>query len=480
MAKRRTEHDEPRVGDALRRECAGLAVHPPPVTDRAPRHPLGGTRVALALALLVSAGCGTDPEADAGPDSSSALDAAAVDAGLADASMTDAGVTDAGVTDADVTDAGETDAGVTDAGVTDVGGLTGRVRYEDRPYGPPGFTGALVPTPARGVLVEVLDGPTTVASARTDDEGRFAFAGLPLAVGAVVTVRASSDATFGAHRVQVTDRARRASIYAIEASATVGAGDVELLAEHATGLGGPFNIVDTAHRAFELIAPFVTTTAPTLVYRWERGRAFACGSCYSRDVISLGGQVADTDEYDDDIILHELGHYFVDHFSRDTSPGGTHRDRQVSPQLAYGEGVAYFFACMVQGSPVIVDTFDTATRVIDIEEMTQGGVAQPDFMGTTGGANGDLREEIVAGVMWDAFDAARTAEGFDRVELGVAGQMSLLVSYFGTWPHPDQGASGIDLADYLHALECVAGVPAADVQALADDRGFPYVAGGGC
>jgi hypothetical protein len=58
--------------------------------------------------------------------------------------------------------------------------------------------------------------------------------------------------------------------------------------------------------------------------------------------------------------------------------------------------------------------------------------------------------------------------------------MHLLVDHFGTWPHPDQGAPGIDLADYLRALECVAGVPAADVQALADDRAFPYVAGGSC
>ncbi len=86
--------------------------------------------------------------------------------------------------------------------------------------------------------------------------------------------------------------------------------------------GGAFNIAAVAREAFEFYAPYVGAAAPTLTYRWERGRAFGCGSCYGGDVVSLGGGEDDTDEYDDVIVLHELGHYFVDHYSHDDSPGG--------------------------------------------------------------------------------------------------------------------------------------------------------------
>ena len=41
----------------------------------------------------------------------------------------------------------------------------------------------------------------------------------------------------------------------------------------------------------------------------------------SRDDIS---RECNRTEFDDDIILHELGHYVLGNFSRDNSPGGAH------------------------------------------------------------------------------------------------------------------------------------------------------------
>ena len=411
----------------------------------------------LILALVLSA-CGDDDGAagDGGSPPSDAGDRVDASEGGSDASVV---AVDAAV-----------DAFVSpDLGPE--GTIFGTVRYEDRPQDADGFTGAEVELPAPGILVELLDGSgAVVESVRTDAEGAYAF---EAAIGA--TVRASSDTLFGDHRAIVTNRRRRPSLYSMEAPALEGSA-TDLLAE-ADGVGGPFNVLAVTYLAFETYAPYVGAAGPTLVYRWEQGRAFGCGSCYGGAVVSLGGGTDDTDEYDDFIVVHELGHYFVEQYSADSSPGGTHRDLQVEPVLAYGEGLAYAFAGVVLGAPWVIDTFIDATRFIDFEAMTIGGVADPTFSSTTDGtATGHLREEIVSGILWDAFDSASGSEPFDRVALGVDGWMRLLIDHFGGGGLPDRGASGIDLTDFLDALVCVSGVPADDVAALAADRSFPWSA----
>ena len=405
--------------------------------------------------IVVIAGCG-----DGKPQN----DAAGLDGGNIDASVT---ILDAGA---------DRDLDVTDASTTTI---RGRVQYEDRPYDENGFTGAIVPRASRGIRIVAIDVEGRKrAETRTDEQGRFSFA-----YGDIdeprIKIQAFADADFEGHRARTIDRSVSASVYQIESafiSADEGS-EVELLARAGDGKGGAFNIVDVAYSAFRFYSPYVDSAGPLLTYRWQSGMAFSCGSCYSSasDQVSLGGQPEDTDEYDDDIILHELGHYFVFHYGRDTSPGGQHRDRQVEPELAYGEGLAYFFACMIQNTPVVVDTFQDAVRVINIEKLTQNGVSQPDFRGTSDGTQaGNLREEIVAGIMWDAFDSASSAESFDRVTIGVEGQMQILVDYFRDWSLSDQNVRGVDLADYLYALVCIGGVPQDDVVHLAEDRAFPW------
>lgn len=427
-------------------------------------HPLRLVRSARQLALIalgvMVAGCGDDGALD-DPD-----------LGAADGGM-DAGATPDGSTvdGGSVADLGSADAFVP----PDLGPAAtyfGTVRYEDRPQDRSGFTGAVVPLGAPGVLVELLDDRGGVLeSVRTDAAGAFAFE----ATTGGATIRALSDASFGDHRVVVTDRRRRPSLYSVAAAATAD-GPTELLAA-ASETGGPFNVAAVSWLAFQTYAPYVGAAAPTLAFRWEAGRAFPCGSCYGGDEVSLGGGLDDTDEYDDVIIVHELGHYFVEHYSADSSPGGAHRDLQVEPVLAYGEGLAYAFAGVVLGAPWVIDTFSDSVRFIDFEAMTIGGAGEPTFTGTTDGtATGNLREEIVSAILWDAFDGPSGSEPFDRVALGLAEWMALLVDHFGGGAVTDRGATGIDLTDLLDALVCVSAVPAADVAALAADRDFPWSA----
>jgi len=414
----------------------------------------------MVLALVVTvAACGDD---DGAP--------------LEDGGALDAGPADLGGAEPDAAAERDLGAAEPDAFVPpDLGPAAtyfGTVRYEDRPQDADGFTGAIVPMPAPGILVELLDGSgATLESVRTDVDGAFVFE----ASSGGVSIRAASDVRLGDHRAVVIDRRRRPSLYTVEVLASEGVA-TDLLAE-AGDVGGPFNVLAVTHLAFETYAPFVGAAGPTLAYRWEPGRAFGCGSCYGDDEVSLGGGSDDTDEYDDFIIVHELGHYFVEHYSADSSPGGTHRDLQVEPVLAYGEGLAYAFAGVVLGAPWVIDSFIDDTRFIDFEAMTLGGVGEPTFTGTADGtATGDLREEIVSGILWDAFDPASGSEPFDRVALGTEGWMRLLIDHFGGGGLPDRGARGIDLTDFLDALVCVSGVPAADVAALAADREFPWSA----
>lgn len=352
--------------------------------------------------------------------------------------------------------------------------VSGSVRYEDKAFDANGFTGERPILPARGVRVEAVravDG-AVVASGRTDDAGAFAlsFSGQP----GEHYVRAVSAGGVGEQAVEVRDVDANLR-YAVQ-GAPFASGSApppfELIASADDAIGGALNIVDTANQAFAFYAPFVDGPAPTLTYRWQPGVAHGCGSCYANDSVRLAGGFEDTDEYDDVIILHELWHWFMEHYSADDSPGGTHRDRLVSPALAFGEGVAYAFAGLIRGSPEVVDTFIDSTRHIDMEAMTVGGEDLDVLYGTTDGTPGGAhREELVEGILWDSIDAASPDEPFDQVAIGLDGAFELL-RRLGIRRFIDVGARGIDVADWLNMLQCD-DQPAA---ALAEERRYPFAA----
>ena len=415
-----------------------------------------GLRYGLAVRwlLVVVMACASDPRDPPMLDDGAMLDVAPT--------------ADAGV-DVNSPDAPPTDAEPAQA-------VTGRVLYEKRLFDTGGFTGAREMRPARRVRVALIStNGDLIAESLTDPQGGFRFE-LAASTGDMVRVRAWADARFESQRATAEPFVTGSTTY-FEDSAEfpMQPTQIDVVATVNSGRGGAFNIVDNALLGLELVQPHIPSPTPHIVYGWEMGQSWSCGSCYGDNYIQLGGQVEDPDEYDDDIVLHELAHHFVEHHSADDSPGGSHRDRQVEPTLAYGEGAAYFFSCLVLGRPVILDNYLDDNRYIDIEKMTMGDVSRSDFLGTVGNSpTGRLREEIVAGIMWDAYDAASTEEPFDTIELGLEGMMEILVGYFGTWPHADRGALGIDLADFLHALQCRDDVTTAQVQALADDRQFPW------
>ncbi len=354
--------------------------------------------------------------------------------------------------------------------------VSGVVRYEDRVFSPSGFTGELVPTPVDGGVVEVVrtDG-SVVGEGRTDENGQFT-AEYFAQEGGTYLVRAVSVGTYDGFRVEVRDRTGATALYAVESDefqASESTAGIELLAGADDGIGGGLNIVDNTNAAFRFVARYSDDRSPTLTYFWQSGQSYSCGSCYSGNAIRLGGQLEDPDEYDDDIILHEFSHYMVQHYSADSSGGGSHRDRLVDPYLAYGEGLAYFLSSAIRNDPTMTDNFLGDARFIDYEAVTLGGEDLDDFYGTTNGrADGNQREELPAGIIWDVWDGPSADEPWDTIELGDR-TIEILFDYFHDGMPVDVGVRGIEITDFMNAIACELDGPT-DLQPIIDDREFPF------
>ena len=144
----------------------------------------------------------------------------------------------------------------------------------------------------------------------------------------------------------------------------------------------------------------------------------------------LGGDpgaqaTTDTDEHDEAIILHELGHFVMDRLSGDSSIGGMHpRGVLVDPGVAWEEGRATWFATAVLGLPFYRDTIGISptgsTRVDENLETPQA----PRGLGS---------ETSVAGVLWDLSDGESGDHALldgddDGVALGPAAVLRAMIA----------------------------------------------------
>lgn len=88
-----------------------------------------------------------------------------------------------------------------------------------------------------------------------------------------------------------------------------------------------------------------------------------------RKLYILGGvsgnvSTADTDHFDDSVILHEYGHFLEDVYGNSQSPGGSHTgDFVIDPRLAWSEGWANFFQGAVLTGADAHDNSALETRI---------------------------------------------------------------------------------------------------------------------
>ena len=267
-------------------------------------------------------------------------------------------------------------------------------------------------------------------------------------------------------------------------------------------LSGALNILSMIAEGYEVISNYSDIIGPPLTITWTLDEPVSCGSCYVGNKILLGGQVEDPDHYDDHIILHEMGHFFTDRWSLDNSPGGPHRGRAVTPTLAYGEGVAYFWSALVLDDPLIVDWMFPEPWVVDLERslfngepMTWGLEREVMSDQPQGYLSATHHEELVSSLMWALYSALdlssiTDSQDDDLVDLGVVASEAVGVMMkvlLETLPSKmragfDSGAEGVDLADWLDSFHCMLipgleeepTVSIEETERLANDREYPW------
>jgi len=300
--------------------------------------------------------------------------------------------------------------------------LHGVVHYEARHPTPRGASATVAVRPARFVEIVARDArDVPVGTCATDAEGRFTCVVSDTAKTLAVLAHARHDGLDVACTVD-TDLRR---VHELAMAIPEGATALELTVSDggSAGTGGAFHIVDTALLGLETAQRWSGTTLPALVVYWGRGVTTEW-SYYrgerppgsERFVLELlGGQrgrhsTTDTDEHDEAIILHEVGHFVMDRLSTNSSPGGTHpANVLIDPGLAWEEGRATWFAAAVRRDPHYQDT-------IGVEP--EGSLRVDHDLERSSGPRGNGAESSVADVLWDLTDGV---EGYaDRDHDGVA------------------------------------------------------------
>ena len=279
--------------------------------------------------------------------------------------------------------------------------ISGAVTFEDVPVNTVGNGldyNAIFDAPARGVIVEALaaDGSTMVSTS-TDSAGNYSVS-VPADTDVQIRVRAQmvqSTGTIWDVRVQdntaaacVADTLAAGSssncpIYVMDGTLTSsGSANSTRNLNAPSGWGGsnytgprvagPFAILSPVYdtlTAFEAVAP--GAIFPPADFNWSVDNVSVSGdradgeigtSSYigNGQIFILGEEDVDTDEYDEDVVVHEWGHYFEDQLSRSDSIGGAHglTDR-LDPRLAFSEGLGNALAGIGNNDPVYRDSGGT-------------------------------------------------------------------------------------------------------------------------
>jgi len=306
--------------------------------------------------------------------------------------------------------------------------VTGRVTYDARHPTEQGASEQVQVRPARWVDVALLAGDEVLAEGQTDADGRFSIEG-PVQAD---TVRVSARVRVRGHDVAIARDPGGESTHAMEAPIDA---ELALHARDETGDAGAFHVVDTMLRGMDAVKEWTGRPLPPVFAYWVRGgtrewsfyrgeRPTGSGR-YALEL--LGGEpgqasTTDTDEHDEAIILHELGHFVMDRLTSDSSVGGMHpRGARIDPGLAWEEGRASWFALAVLGAPFYRDTIGVQpwgrTRVDEDLEAGEDPVV------------GYASETTVTMVLWDLIDRGEVDRDADGIALEPGAVLEAMVTH---------------------------------------------------
>jgi len=314
--------------------------------------------------------------------------------------------------------------------------VSGKFLYRDRPFGPGGFTGSTADLPVRYADVEVQDANTqaVLGSGATDAAGAFTIRVVDASTRNLKIRVKTTAVNTPTLRVRVFVSTGNQSPYAVTSSTFGGhapATNIDFTSTPVVALegagGDAFNIFDNAVDAFDFIAS-LRGSRPTrlMTLYWFLGPAATDGTYYlhadgSVHLLGITGANADSDGYDDTVILHEIGHYTEFNLAKSENPGGPHTlNGLYDLRLTWSEGFATFFANMVRdwrglSRPDLY--IDTSGDPGPGNAFISYQVETPGF--TSGGPVGVLganNEVSVNAALWDVVDTPGTNDGAPGVD----------------------------------------------------------------
>jgi hypothetical protein len=250
----------------------------------------------------------------------------------------------------------------------------------------------------------------------------------------------------------------------------------------ASGEAGAFNIYNLMIAggtfARDNLNAGMNPSTPAYTVEWlQKWQTMTSFFSSDTNAITVQGGEADTDEFDDPVLMHEYGHFLEANFSKSDSPGGDHDGSPTDPRLAFGEGYGTYVGCRVAGSSLYFDTAASGTSVTDLNNTGIAALADsPD------GIKQLLSEYMVGEVLWqlDWGSGGDTAGAGATGGQGSAPIFDVLEHYFKDNANfKDRGVEGRDLVDFVDGWFCrdfemkaAASTPV--FQGLLVGHGWPY------
>jgi hypothetical protein len=255
--------------------------------------------------------------------------------------------------------------------------------------------GNLSTYPVRFAEVILLDSAGNISQCtETNNSGAYSFSVEKPSVSTAYSIKINSRANNDKVKVSVLKDFNTKVYYSlsknISISTTEGTSLIENITAGVSGEieGGAFNILEQVLKTNEFLRNNSTTSsctlcqaftvAPKVTIYWKKGFTPGAYSGMPDSGLSffdmygaldptpslyiLGGingdvSSADTDHFDDSVIIHEYGHFLESKYSRTDSPGGSHNGNMIiDPRLAWSEGFANFLPSAVTGSTYYIDT----------------------------------------------------------------------------------------------------------------------------
>lgn len=294
--------------------------------------------------------------------------------------------------------------------------------------------------PAIGIVVEALNSANTILSTTTtDNNGNYSVA---VGRNANVRIRAKAQLLDTNWHVKVTDNTSNDALYVLDGQLrNTGTADSRRDLHASAGWGGagytstraaaPFAMLAVVRRAIEqIIAIDATVVFPAAEIRWSINNRPNNGRLTDGDIGTsfftitnglptlyiLGAENVDTDEFDEDVIAHEWGHYLESQLARNDNVGGEHSlSNLLDMRVAYSEGLGNALAGVVNGDPFYVDSSGPNQADSFTLNLETKNPLSP---------TGWFSEDSIQTILFDITDPNN--EGQDTLSLGMAGLFSVI------------------------------------------------------